>query len=162
MTRYSQTFWNYIKSLCVKMTRYLQCFLNYIKSFCDIMFKYSQIVYTLKELLSKTGSISFFLIFWHAKILGCHIISIKFSLNSFFKCFMFFKFNLPSQKSDMNNSFSVIHIIISIINFNIIMIYIKNTLFITRKYGTTTNFILNRVYIIIYDFTCNKLIRNEF
>ena len=31
ITRYSQRFLNYIKSLCIKMTRYSQRFMNYIK-----------------------------------------------------------------------------------------------------------------------------------
>ena len=48
---------------------------------------------------------------------------------------MFFKFTMPSQESDMNNSLRVIFIIISIIKVNIVTIYNKNTHFVTRKYA---------------------------
>ena len=63
-------------------------------------------LYALKALFSKIGSFPFchlltcknLTIFWDATILAL-ILHLP-----FFKCFMFFKFNIPSQKSDMNNS----------------------------------------------------------
>ena len=68
-------------------------------------------------------------------------------LNGF--CVTFFKFTMPRQKSDMNDSSRVIFIIISIIKVNnIIKIYTKNTHFITRKYDITRAFIKIE-YIII-------------
>ena len=45
------------------------------------------------------------------------------------------------RKSDMNNSFRVISIIISIVKFNIIKIHTKNTHSIISKYGITRIFI---------------------
>ena len=59
----------------------------------------------------------------------------------FFKCFTFFKFIVPSQRSDMNNSFKIIFMKISIIKVNIIKIYTKNTHFITWKCDITRIFI---------------------
>ena len=88
---------------------------------------------------------------------------------SFFKCFVFFKFNVSSQKSDKNNSMRIIFIKI-IININIIKIYTKSTHFITTKCGITRIFIKIE-YIFIWvkssmkffnHFTCNKPIRNRF
>ena len=43
---------------------------------------------------------------------------------SVFKCFVFFKFTMPSQKSDKNNSIKIIFIKI-VVKFNIIKIYTK-------------------------------------
>ena len=51
---------------------------------------------------------------------------------SFFKGFLFFKFNMPSQNPDMNNSIRIIFIKI-IIKINIIKIYIKNAHLITKN-----------------------------
>ena len=74
---------------------------------------------------------------WSLHLLGCHTTDINFSL--FFKFFALFKFNMPSQKSDMNNSIRIVFIKI-IINLSIIKIYINNTHFITRKYDITRIF----------------------
>ena len=52
----------------------------------------------------------------------------------------YFKFNMPSQKSDNNNSITIIFIK-TIIEINIIKISIKNTHFFTNKYGVTRIFI---------------------
>ena len=65
-------------------------------------------------------------IFWDATLLAL-ILDL-----SFFKCFLFFKFNMPSQNPDMNNSIRIIFIKI-IIKINIIKIYIKNAHFITKN-----------------------------
>ena len=138
------------------------------------MFQYPHIVYyrrTLLQPLSKNRFYFFFLIFWHAKIhhlLGCHAIVINSSL-IFFKGFPFFKFNIPKKKSDKDNSFRIIFIKI-IIKINIIKIYVKNTLFIARKYDITRIFInLEYIFICVQSskkffnhFTRNKPIGNKF
>ena len=83
-------------------------------------------------------------------LLGCHVIGINSLLIFFFNSsriffhvlmfFAFFKFNMPSRKSDMNNCIRIIFIK-TIIKINIIKIYIKNTHFITTKYNITRIFI---------------------
>ena len=61
---------------------------------------------------------------------------------SFFKCFQFFKFNMPSQKSDDNNdSIRIIFLKTSINKTDIINKYTKNAHFITRKCDITRIFI---------------------
>ena len=57
---------------------------------------------------------------------------------------------MPSQKSDMNNSFRIIFIIINTIRLILIRftLYTKNTHFITRKYGVSKIFV-NIEYIMI-------------
>ena len=58
--------------------------------------------------------------FYH--VVGCHAIGMNSSL--IFKCFVFFKFNIPGQKCDSNNSIRVMFIIV-IININIIKIILR-------------------------------------
>ena len=115
----------------------------------------------------KIGSISFFSSFDIRKfhhLLACHNTGIN-SLH-LLKSFAFFKFNMPSQKSDNDNSTRIIFITI-IIKINI---YIKNTNFTTEKHDITRIFI-EVVYISIClqsyknffnHFTCNKSIKNKF
>ena len=103
---------------------------NSYSVFCPKMFQHFHIVYyrcTLLQSLCKNRF--FFFLFSSADmqkfhhVLGCHNIGIN-SLLIFFKFFAFFKFNMPSQKSDKNNSIRIIFIKI-IIKINIIKIYIK-------------------------------------
>ena len=69
----------------------------------------------------------------------------------------------------MNNSIKIIFIKI-IIKINIIKIYVKNTLFITRTYDITRIFIkLEYIFICLQGskkffnhFTCNKPFENKF
>ena len=102
-------------------------------------------------------------------LLLCHATDISSSLNSFFKFFLFSKFNIPSQKSDKNDSTKIVLIKI-ILKINIIKIYIEYTHLITIKYGITRTFIKVE-YIFIFKksskkflnhFTCNKPIGNKF
>ena len=119
----------------------------------------------------KIGSITFFLSsniqkFHH--LLGSHATDIG-SSHIFLKCFAFFKLNIPSQKSDKNNSIRIIFIE-TIIKINIIKIYTKNTHFITRKYSITRIFIeIEYISICVQGsikffkhFTCNKPVGNKF
>ena len=62
-------------------------------------------------------------------LLGCHAIGLILYF-IFLNFFSFFKFNMPSQNSAKNNSIKIILFIISIINIDIIKIYIKNVHFI--------------------------------
>ena len=102
-------------------------------------------------------------------LLGCNTIGIISSHIFFLKCFAFLKFNMPRQKSDMNNSIRIIFIKI-IIKINIIKIYIKNTHFFTRKYDIIRIFIKVEYNFICLQsskkffnyFTCDKPIRNKF
>ena len=118
------------------------------------------------------GSISFFSssdTHQSHHLFGCHATGINSSIN-FFKCFTFFKFNMPKQKSDMINSIRIISINIIIAKVNAIKIYIKNTNFIEIKYNITKIFIkIEYIFICIQSskklfnhFTCNKPIRNKF
>ena len=112
--------------------------------FCPKMFQYLHIVYCILPYIVysilytidahffsptlKTGSISFFSSSYMQEfhlLWGCHAIGINSSLILFFAFFAFFKFNMPSQKSDMNRSIRIIFIKIKI--------YVKNTHFVTRK-----------------------------
>ena len=76
---------------------------------------------------------------------------------------------MPSQKYDKDNSVKVVFIKI-VIKINILKIYIKNTLFITRKCNITRIFIkLEYIFICVQSsknvfnhLTCNKPIRNKF
>ena len=93
------------------------------------IFQYPHIIYdwhTLLQPLSKNRLYFFFLIFWHAKI-PPSVLLVLILHAYFFKCFMFFKFIMPSQKSDANDSIRIIFIKI-IIKINIIMIYINYTI----------------------------------
>ena len=110
------------------------------------MYKYPLIIHyrhTLLQLFNNHWIYFFFLIFltctnptihWDAtpQALILHLY--------FFKCFVFFKFNVPNQKSDMINSTRIIFVKI-IIKINIIRIYIKNTHFISVKCNITIIFI---------------------
>ena len=90
---------------------------------------------------------------WSLHLLGCHATDNNFSL--FFKFFALFKFNMPSQKSDMNNSVRIIFIIISIFKVNIIKIYIKNTHSIINRCDIT------RIFIKIeYIFICGQAVKS--
>ena len=73
---------------------------------------------------------------------------------SLFKCFEFFKFNMPSQKSDKNNCIRIIFTKI-IIKINVIKIYIKNTHFISRKCDSKRIKNIKKVFNFFY-LTCNK------
>ena len=105
----------------------------------------------------KIGSISFFSSsdtqkFHH--LLGCHNTDINSSV-ILFKCFAFFKLNMPSQKSDMNDSIRIIFILISNVKHNIIKIYIKNTHYVTNKYN------IFRIFIKIeYIFICVQTVKS--
>ena len=130
-------------------------------------FKYSETVY-IKSII---GSISFFsssstkssTFYWDVMLLPLilHL--------SLFKFFVFFKFNMLSQKSDKNNSIRIIFIKI-IIKINIIKINMNNTHFILIKYKITRIFIkIEYIFICILiskkflnHFTCNRPIRNKF
>ena len=98
MTWYSKRYLNYIKSMRVKTARCSQRFLHFIKCWNTPK------LYTLKELLSKNWFYFFFSPSPGMKksqhLLGCHAIDINSSVISFFKCFTFLKFNMPSQTSD--------------------------------------------------------------
>ena len=128
------------------------------------IFQYSQIVYIKSITRYKLVLFLFFLFFFH--ILRCNnstmfldaTISASILHLSFFKFFVFFKFNMPSQKSDKNNS---IRIIISkvIVKVNVIKIYIKNTHFMKRKYNITRIFI-KVTYIIICAQTSKKFFKH--
>ena len=105
----------------------------------------------------KIGSISFFSSSDTQKfnhLLGCHTTDINSSV-ILFKCFAFFKLNMPSQKSDMNDSIRIIFILISNVNHNIIKIYIKNTHYVTNKYN------IFRIFIKIeYIFICVQTVKS--
>ena len=116
-----------------KHLNYSKRFVNYKKCHKDFnTLKW----YTLKALLIK-NSVPFLFshplarksstIYWDATLLALilHL--------SFFKCFVFFKFNIPSQKSDNNNSIRIICIKI-IIKIDITKIIINSTHFITQQY----------------------------
>ena len=79
------------------------------------------------------------------QFVGCNTTSIF-----VFKCFTMFLSIMPSQKSDIINSFRTIFIKNSIIKCYIIKIYTRNTRLITWKCGITRIFI-KKVYIIIYE-----------
>ena len=64
-------------------------------------------------------------------LLGCHATNINFLFNPFLNVF-FFRFDIPSQTSDKNNSIRIIFLIISI-KINIIKVCIKNIHSITNK-----------------------------
>ena len=88
------------------MTRYSQRYVYYIKwQNVPVLSNYIH----KKHYSVKVGSISLFSSSDMEKfhyLLGCHAIGINSSL-IFFKCFVFFKFNMPSQKSDKNNSIRI-------------------------------------------------------
>ena len=84
-------------NFCVKMTRHSQRFLNYIKSLCQKCSNIS-ILYIndgLKALLSKSWmTCENSTIFQDATL---YALILRLSL---FKCFSFFKFTMPREKSD--------------------------------------------------------------
>ena len=101
-----------------------------IGAFINKMFQYLQLYTTdtLLQLFNKHWIYFFFLIFWHASIrLFIRMPRYRhwFFTNNFFKWFSFFKFNMPSQKPDKNNSIRIFFFIITIIRVNIIKIYIR-------------------------------------
>ena len=74
-----------------KITRYSQRFLNYIKTLSDKMFQYSQIVYTQKALPSK-NRFYFFSSSDKQKfnhLVGCYTLSINPSFHSFLSALLF-------------------------------------------------------------------------
>ena len=88
--------------------------------------------------MSKNWFYFILLIFWHAPILpSCWLPCYRhwFFTYIFFKCFAFFQFITPRQKSDINNSFRIMFIKINIIKVDFIKVYAKNTHFITKKCG---------------------------
>ena len=102
-------------------------------------------------------------------LLRCHVFLINYWLIFLRKGLAFFKFNIRSQNSGMNNSIRTMFIKI-IIKINIIKIYIKNTHFITRKHDITRIFIkleykftcVQNSKKIFNHFTCNKPNGNNF
>ena len=73
----------------------------------------------------------------------------------FFKYFSLFKFIAQRQQRDMNNSFRIISIKISIIKVNIIRIYTNSTHFITWKCDIT-RILIKKEYIIIWKWSIIK------
>ena len=107
--RYSQ------KILSVKMFQYF--IIVCVKKHCSVIIG--------SWYFSSSSGMQKFYYFWYVTLL-------KLILGIFFKCFTFFKLDMPSQKLDKNNSTRIIFIKI-IIKVNIIKIYVKNTHFIARK-----------------------------
>ena len=113
----------------------------------------------LKALLGKNSNI-----FWDATLLVLIL-----HLSFFLKFFVFFKFNMSSQKSDENNSIRIIFIKI-IFKISIIKICIKNNHFITRNYEITRISIKIEYFFIcaqssikfLNHFTCNKPTEKKF
>ena len=111
-------------------------------------------LYTLKALRSKNWFYFFFLSSYMQKL---YITLSVLILYYFFKCISFFKFNMPNQKSNKNNSIRIIFIKI-IIKINITKICIKNTHFITRKYDIIRTFTKIEYIIICVQSSKNILI----
>ena len=144
--------------------------LNYIKSSCIIccgkMPQYFHIVY-IKSFTHKKSFL--FLLFKNSTIFQNAMLLALILQFSLFKSFVFFKFNMPSQKSDMSNSIRTIFIKF-IIKINVVKIYIKYTHFIKRKYDITRIFIkIESIFICVQSSkkffnlcTCNKPIGNKF
>ena len=121
-----------------KKINYSHRCLNYIN--CQ-----NAVIRTLLQLLNKHWIYFFFSSSHTQKIyhlLGCLAIGINSSFNSFFKNFAFFKFNMPSQNSNKNDSIRNMFRLISIVKFNVIKIYIKNAHSITKKSDITRIFII--------------------
>ena len=144
-------FWSkYLNQFSIKIIHRLDIVQNFYKFWGqnvsipqEIKFFNSPMLYTTDAHFYnsslKIGSIYFFSssdMYQSHHPLGYHATGINSSLIFFFKFFAFFKFNMPSQKSDKNSSIRINSIKV-IIKINIIKIYIKNTYFITRKYYIT-------------------------
>ena len=136
------------------------------------MSRYSHIVYYWRAfkaflILRRRWIYFFVLFFWHAKI-PSPFITPRCSHYFFFKCFAFFKFLTPSQKSDMNNSIRIIFIKIFIfIRINLIKIYNQNMELISNKRDFTKVFIKKSISSLVNRalwnnaFSCILLVSNQ-